>query len=166
MNMESWSTHELLSFNSNLWPWLWNSSLLLTVRKVESYACIIKRIVVFYLPPLCALNRSKAILFFFFCKAILDQHDLLHWIEDDTMWAEIKRMGEELSRWSREGRMLQANLRVERSKNREHYGWNREGRGEYGSGWSWRDRKEQATQNLKTKGEKIWCFEDFLPVTL
>ena len=107
---------------------------------------LLKELLYFIYHLLCVLNRSKAILFccfVLFCKAILDQHDLLHWIEDDTMWAEIKRMGEELSRWSREGRMLQANLRVERSKNREHYGWNREGRGEYGSGWSWRDRKNR-----------------------
>ena len=129
----------------------------LQLEKYNLKHALLKELLYFIYHLLCVLNRSKA---------FFDQNDLLHWIEDDNMWAEIKRMGEELSRWSREGRLLQANLRVERSKKWEHYGWNREGREEYGSRWSWRDRKDQATQNLKTKGEKIWCFEDFLLVTL
>ena len=68
----------------------------LQLEKYNLKHALLKELLYFIYHLLCVLNRSKA---------FLDQNDLLHWIEDDNMWAEIKRMGEELSRWSREGRL-------------------------------------------------------------
>lgn len=79
----------------------------LQLEKYSLKHALLKEFLYFIYHLLCVLNRSKV---------FLDQHYLLHRIEDDNMWTEIERMGEELSRWSREGRLLQANLRVEKVK--------------------------------------------------
>ena len=79
----------------------------LQLEKYNLKHALLKELLYFIYHLLGVLNRSKA---------FFDQNDLLHWIEDDNMWTEIERMGEELSRWSREGRLLQANLRVEKVK--------------------------------------------------